>query len=98
MRTQYSHAAPFIRQRLVYAVEGAGNARTKRDRQAKFAEAFGFASALLIMARSADQTAVDGIAEVESLPSGAVRRAREWLKLDAELVLGPEANDDGEAI
>jgi hypothetical protein len=88
MKTIYSHAAPYIRNRLVYTVHAANNASTQRERLRQFGIAYGYAQALSIMADSSDQTPVDGVADVESLPSGALQRTREWLKLDADKVLG----------
>ena len=88
MKTIYSHAAPYIRRQLAYTVHAAINASTQRERFRQFGIAYGYAQALSIMADSNDQTPVDGVADVESLPPGALQQTREWLKLDADKVLG----------
>lgn len=88
----YQSAAPEIRALLVIAVQNAHNAKTQRDRMVGYGQAFAYASALRIMATSADQSAApDGVAAFPGIASGAVAQARDWLKTDADLILGKVA-------
>lgn len=88
MKTIYSHAAPYIRYYLVYAVYTAYSSTTQRDRREAFAKAGAYRDALRIMADSQDQMPVAGIADIETLPPSALGNAQEWLGKDADKILG----------
>jgi hypothetical protein len=88
MTSSFSHAAPFIRERLCRAVNKAENARTQRDRRAGFAEAHGLASALNILRHSGDYTFTDGIADQEALPPNALEQTIRFLGGNAHELLG----------
>lgn len=92
MKTTYSHAAPYIRERLVSAVLAGKAATTKLERSRKFNEAYAYSQALKIMAASQDQEPAPGIADRSGLGTG-IRMAREWLGSDADLILGPEEEE-----
>jgi hypothetical protein len=84
----YSHAAPFIRQQLCYAVNHAENARTQKGRREGFATAHGLAKALEILRVSEDYSFTDGIAEREALPPQAVEQTIRFLGSSAHEILG----------
>lgn len=93
MSRSISHALPVMRDRLVRAHYNAEISKTKRDRLAGFKEAFAWASAIKVLLDSDDYTSIDGIMDVEGLPSGSLKRCREWLGQDADKILGPELVD-----
>lgn len=84
----YSHAAPYIREALVRAIHKGTTFTLKRDRVQGMSQAYGLALALQIMARSEDQEPIAGIHEEKNLPRGALQATREYLKLDADMILG----------
>lgn len=64
----YSHAAPFIRQRYLYALAEADSAQTVRDRNKALAKADGLLTALEILSVSEDTTMEPGIAQLDAIP------------------------------
>lgn len=71
--THYSHAAPYIRRRLIDEVASTLHATTQRDRRAGWKAVGAYAMALGILADAADQTPVEGIPDVDSIPIDALR-------------------------
>jgi 2-hydroxychromene-2-carboxylate isomerase len=86
----YTHAAPYIRERLVQSVLSGTNAKTQRDTVAGFREAFAYGQALKIMAASGDQAPVEGVYQLESFTQRDLGRVRKFLGDDAnfELIMG----------
>jgi hypothetical protein len=83
---------PILRGKLVRAVADAGNARTVRDRQAKFAEAYAYSEALNLI-RTGDTTWVTGIAG--RYWGGEVLHCREtFLQGDDRDLLGLRLDDE----
>jgi hypothetical protein len=93
MRATYSHALPEMREMLVRAHSNAESQTTQRDRLAGFASAHAYAQAIKVLVRSEDYKPINGIAYCESLPPGSLAKCREWLRQDADLILGPEGTE-----
>lgn len=79
-------AIPAIREHLVRALSTANNAKAQRERHAKFAEAYAYASCLRELRKSGIDWP-DGIS-LGQFWSDEVQQARDWLKTDADLLLG----------
>lgn len=90
MTKHYNQAAPVIRAELLRAVHKGKTATLKRDQATGMAQAFGLARALRIMAEAEDQSPAPGIGDGGWLPTGALEMTREYLQLDADLILGTE--------
>lgn len=90
MSKLHNQAAPVIRAELLRAVHKGKTATLKRDQAAAMAQAYGLARALKIMTEAEDQSPAPGIGDGGWLPTGALDMTREYLKLDADLVLGTD--------
>lgn len=76
----YSHAAPYIRNRAAYAADSMANATTLRKKAEHRGQLFGLVSALEILMSSPEgKDSEAGIADVDTLPFGAVTKLREFL-------------------
>ena len=93
LSVRYSHAAPFIREKLLVALRQAEDASTQRDRKARFAEAYAYASTLKVLAASADQVHVEGVNNADSYVREypAVLRFFGGSISDYQTVMGAEA-------
>lgn len=87
----YSHAAPVLREKLIRACGRAAAATTQRDRMAYYQEAYAYGAALDVLWRSDDGSAVadtPGIFQPWAIPSDAWQAAADFLKLNADRLLG----------
>lgn len=75
----FTHAAPFIREKLIGAVREACESNTKKGREAGFAKAFGYADSLAIMAASSDTELAEGIHLLDHYSKKDLARVRRFL-------------------
>lgn len=75
----YSHAAPFIRERLCRAAHNLVNAPTKRQESAALAELSAYAASLDILVSAGDYLDTDGIGNERYLPEDSIAHARDQL-------------------
>lgn len=86
----YSHAAPYIRERMCRHAYDSLIARTQKERAKHINWMFGLREALEIMGRAGDCNVEPGIAEEKGLPLGAVILARHYLADAADRLFGEE--------
>lgn len=75
----YSHAAPFIRERLCRAAHNLANAPTKRQEGVSLAELNSYAASLDILISAGDYLDTYGIGNERYLPEDAIDHARDQL-------------------
>lgn len=87
----YSHAAPFIRQALIYKAHEVVSATTIRDRTAAREGVYAFSTCLRIMKDAGDQTPADGLPDVDAYPIDGLRYVVEYYKASLEEEFGTQA-------
>jgi hypothetical protein len=90
MRVTYSHAAPYVRAALCLAAHEVTTAQTINARNYQLGRVDGLAAALRILVAAEDARDEPGIADVDTLPPGAVAAARKYLGIvTASRLIGP---------